>query len=75
MTSDERVKIIGSLLRLIRLRAAGPPAELAVKFGVSERSIKRLIRELKSDGYKIEFWRSGNIYILDPEFKGDILVA
>lgn len=75
MTREKREEIKCNLLRLIKLRSAGAPAKLAEKFGISERSIKRLINELKREGYNIEFWRAGGIYILEPGYSPDLLLA
>ena len=72
MTKTKRKQIIESILNLIRLRSAGTPADLADRFGISERSIKRMISELKREGYRIIFWHGGNTYILEYDMDEDI---
>lgn len=72
MTKKKRELTKDSILHLIRLRSAGTPADLAARFGVSERSIKRMISELKLEGYGIVFWHGGNTYILENDMDQDI---
>lgn len=64
MTRDKRQKIKERLLVQIRMQATGSPADLAWRYGISERSVKRLISEMRDDGYNIVFRHSCNTYIL-----------
>ena len=75
MTKTKRELMKESILNLVRLRSAGTPADLAGRFGVSERSIKRMISELKREGYRITFWHGGNTYILEYDMEDDIKCA
>ncbi len=75
MTGDKRNKIKDCILKLIRLKSAGTPADLATRFGISERSVKRMISELKHEGHRIVFWHAGNTYILDPDYDHDVKLA
>ena len=75
MTGDKRIKIKNCILKLIRLKSAGTPAELASRFGISERSIKRMIHELKQEGHRIVFWHAGNTYIIDPDCDHYVKIA
>ncbi|HOB85873.1 MAG TPA: Lrp/AsnC family transcriptional regulator [Bacteroidales bacterium] len=72
MTRDKRSKIKERLLQLIRMHSTGTPADLAWMFGISERSVKRLIRELKNEGHYIVFLHSANTYIFENDFGQDI---
>ena len=65
MTRDKRQRIKERLLQLIKMKATGTPADLAWLFGISERSVKRLISELRKEGYNIVFLHSANTYIFD----------
>ena len=69
MTRDKRQRIKERLLQLIRMQATGTPADLAWLFGISERSVKRLINELRKEGYNIVFLHSANTYILRKDYK------
>ena len=42
-------------MQLVRLRSTGTPSQLAMKFEISERSIKRIIRELREAGNNIRY--------------------
>jgi len=55
MTRFERENLKVRLIKLIALKCTGSPAELAFMLGVSERTIKRFIKELREDGYDIWF--------------------
>jgi len=53
MNKFEKTCIKERILQLVRLRATGTPAELAMKMEISERSIKRIISELRASGKNI----------------------
>jgi hypothetical protein len=57
------------LLKLASLRSTGAPADLALRFDVSERSIKRLIKEMRDEGMDIRYSQSRRSYITDHEFE------
>ena len=38
------------VIRLVKLKSTGTPAQLAIRLEISERSVKRIIRELKNEG-------------------------
>ncbi len=56
------------LLRQIRMQTTGSPADLAGLFGIRERSVKRMISELREEGYNIVFRHSGNTYVLRRDY-------
>ncbi len=64
MTRDKRNLIKERLLRQIRMQTTGSPADLGGFFGINERTVKRMIRELRKEGYNIVFWHAGNTYII-----------
>ena len=45
------------ILKLAELKCTGSPAELALRFEVSARTIKRLVKEIKADGNDISYNR------------------
>jgi predicted DNA-binding transcriptional regulator YafY len=53
-----------ALLQLIRQKRTGSAKKLSAKFNVSERTIKRMIDNLRCQGYKIKFSRNNNSYII-----------
>jgi len=55
MNSFQKNCIKGRIIQLAKLRATGTPAQLAMKFEISERSVKRIIRELREAGKNIRY--------------------
>jgi DNA-binding Lrp family transcriptional regulator len=43
------------ILKLARLKCTGTPADLGEKFEISERSVKRIIREMREEGVNLHF--------------------
>jgi len=54
MCCDGNLKL-QRLLKLAMLKSTGAPAELAIRFEISERSVKRIIKEMREDGSGIRF--------------------
>jgi DNA-binding Lrp family transcriptional regulator len=63
MKKLERTCIKRRILKLARLKSTGTPAELAVKFEISERSVKRIIRELREEGEVLKYDYSSMSYV------------
>jgi predicted DNA-binding transcriptional regulator YafY len=55
MNSFKKDCIKGRIIQLAKLRSTGTPAQLAMKFEISERSVKRIIRELREAGANIRY--------------------
>jgi DNA-binding Lrp family transcriptional regulator len=55
MNKFEKACITERIIRLVKLKSTGTPSQLAQKFEISERSVKRIIRELKEDGIVTRF--------------------
>jgi len=58
---------------LIRLRATGPPDDLAKTFNTSKSTISRMIKEMQSIGCPIYFCRYCNSYRY--EHKGKLIIG
>ncbi|MDX9812569.1 MAG: HTH domain-containing protein [Bacteroidales bacterium] len=54
--------------RLAELKSTGTPAELAARLDISERSVKRLISEMRKSGKDIKFSQIRNSYETDENF-------
>lgn len=63
MTRLEKEDMKVRILRLASLRSTGKPSELASKMGISERTIKRIIREIRNDGTDIWFHQGSGSYV------------
>jgi DNA-binding Lrp family transcriptional regulator len=55
MNKFEKACFKERIIRLVKLKSTGTPSQLAQKFEISERSVKRIIRELKADGMVTRF--------------------
>ena len=55
MNKSEKACIKVRILKLAKLRSTGTPAELALKFEISERTIKRIIKELREEGAVVRY--------------------
>lgn len=57
------------LLKLAALKSTGAPNELAIRFEVSERSIKRIVREIREKGTNIRYSKTRRSYVLEEEYQ------
>ena len=55
MNKFEKACIKERIIRLVKLKSTGTPSQMAQKFEISERSVKRIIRELKEEGEVTRF--------------------
>jgi biotin operon repressor len=53
------------LLKLATLKSTGTPAELALRLEISERSVKRFVKEMRDEGTKIWYCSSICSYVID----------
>ncbi len=63
MNKFEKACIKERIIRLVKLKSTGTPSQLAQKFEISERSVKRIIRELKEEGEVTRFDHNSISYI------------
>jgi transcriptional antiterminator len=57
MRFDERIQSYDRLHNLIKRQSTGTPAELAVRLGVSERTIYNMILMLENYGASVKYLR------------------
>jgi transposase len=57
------------LLKLATLKSTGSPAELAIRFEVSVRSIKRFVKELREEGTDLRYSPSRRSYVTDEDYQ------
>ena len=63
MTRFQKENMKIRVLRLISRGSTGSPEELAMMLDVSTRTAKRLIQELRKEGYFIRYSRMSRSYI------------
>lgn len=69
MNKFQRETIKDRLLRLAVLRSTGTPAELALRLEISERSVKRYVKEMRDEGKDIRFSQSRGSYVAGGEYQ------
>jgi DNA invertase Pin-like site-specific DNA recombinase len=69
MNSLEKKSFKIRLLRLALLKCTGTPADLAFRFGISDRTVKRIVSELRSEGVTLNFCQSTISYLTDETAK------
>lgn len=57
------------LLKLVTLKSTGAPADLALRFEISERSVKRLVKEIRDEGILIRYSQSRRSYVTEEEYQ------
>lgn len=57
------------LLKLAMLKSTGAPAELAKRFEVSERCVKRMVREIRENGTYINYSKTRRSYVTDQDYQ------
>ena len=57
------------LLKLAMLKSTGAPAELALRFEISERSVKRIVKEIREGGIDLRYSQSRRSYVTDEEYQ------
>jgi hypothetical protein len=53
------------LLKLAALQSTGAPGDLAIRFEISERHVKRIVKEIRDDGISIRYCVSLRSYITE----------
>jgi biotin operon repressor len=51
------------------LKSTGAPAELALRFEISERSVKRIVKEIREEGTEIRYSQLRRSYVTDENYQ------
>ena len=57
------------LLKLAMLKSTGAPAELALRFEISERSVKRIVKEIREEGTDLRYSQFRRSYVTDKDYQ------
>jgi len=68
MTRLERGDLKARILKLADLKGTGSPAELAERFDISVRSVKRYVSEIRGDGNEIRYCPFRRTYVTEKDF-------
>lgn len=69
MNKFQREALKKRLLKLAMLKSTGAPAELAIRFEISERSVKRIVQEIRDEGTDIRYSQSRRSYVTDEDYQ------
>jgi len=53
------------IVNLARRKGTGTPADLALRLEISERSVKRFVREIREEGTDIRYCQTRMSYVMD----------
>ena len=57
------------ILKLASLKSTGQPADLATRFEISERSVKRFVKEMRDEGTEIRYSQSRRSYVTGEDYQ------
>ena len=57
------------LLKLAALKGTGAPADLALRFEISERNVKRIVKEIRDGGTEIRYSQTRRSYVTGEEYQ------
>jgi DNA-binding Lrp family transcriptional regulator len=57
------------ILRMADLKSTGSPSDLALRLGISPRSVKRIVSEIREDGQKIRYCPLRKSYVREKEYQ------
>jgi hypothetical protein len=68
MTRINRENLKVRILRLASLKSTGSPADLAIRLDISERSVKRIVSEIRGQGKEIKYSPLRKSYVTELEY-------
>jgi len=69
MNKFQKENLKSRLLKLATLKSTGAPAELALRFEISERSVKRIVKEIREEGTDIRYSQLRRSYVTDKNYQ------
>jgi len=68
MKKSQKQSLKERILILSRLKSTGAPSDLAFRLEISERSVKRFVKEIRDEGTDIRYCQARRSYITDKNF-------
>ena len=68
MTRINREHLKVRILKLATLKSTGSPADLAIRLDISERSVKRIVSEIREQGKNIKYSPLRESYVTELEY-------
>ena len=69
MNKFQREALKDRILKLAKLKSTGSPAELAERLEISDRTVKRAIREMRDEGTDIRYCQSRRSYVTGEDYQ------
>jgi biotin operon repressor len=69
MNKFQRKTLKVRILKLAALKSTGAPADLAFRFEISERSVKRFVKEIRDEGTEIRYSQSRRSYVTGENYQ------
>ena len=69
MNKFQKETLKARLLKLAALKGTGAPADLAIRFEISERSVKRIVKELRDEGNDIRYCQIRMSYVTEKKYQ------
>jgi biotin operon repressor len=69
MNKFQKKSIKERILKLSRLKSTGPPADLAFRLEISERSVKRFVKEIRDEGTDIRYCQAIMSYVINENIQ------
>ncbi len=67
MTRIYRENLKVRILKLADMQSTGSPDDLAFRFSVSKRTVKRIVNEIRGEGFNIRYSPSKKSYVTEKE--------
>ncbi len=69
MNSSKREYYKARILKLAELKSTGTPAELGSQLEMSERSVKRMVMEMRQAGHDISYSPARRSYVMENNYQ------
>lgn len=69
MNKFQRETLKMRVLKLAVLKSTGRPVDLAFRFEISVRSVKRIIKEMRDAGTEIRFSKARSSYVTEEDYQ------
>lgn len=69
MARIDRENLKFRILRLADLKSTGSTSDLAFRLGISQRSVKRIVSEIREQGQEIKYCPVRRSYVREKEYQ------
>ncbi len=69
MNKFEKEALKSRFLRLVALKCTGSPADLAKRFEICDRTVKRIVKEIRDEGTELRYSQVRRSYVTEEEYQ------